>query len=177
MPVTPFHMGPAMAVKAVMPRYFSIIVFGLMQVAIDLEVLWHLVRGEYPFHTFCHTYSGATIIAAVLTFVGKPTSEWVKAEWNRIAVKCGDANLTVATETTWVASFTGAFIGAYSHILLDSLFHPDIEPLRPWSATNGLGNIVNPHGIEVVCVLLGIVGLTWFVHRERRKRTANIGAG
>ena len=173
MPVTPFHMGPGMVVKAAMPRHFSIVVFGLTQIAIDLEALWHLARGEYPFHTFCHTYLGATIIAAVLTVIGKPVSQWVKATWNRIASKCRDADLTVSIPTTWVASFTGASIGAYSHILLDSLFHPDIKPFQPWSATNRLSSMVNPHGVEVVCVLIGIAGLVWFFERERRKRKAN----
>jgi hypothetical protein len=166
-------MGPGMAVKAAVPRHFSIVVFGLTQIALDLEVLWHLARHEYPLHTFWHTYLGATTIAAMLTVLGKPASQWIKAMWNRIAAKCCDADLTVSTPTTWVASFTGASVGAYSHILLDSLFHPDIEPLQPWSATNRLRGVVNPHSLEVVCVVLGIAGLVWFFERERRKRKAD----
>jgi hypothetical protein len=162
-----------MAVKAAVPRHFSIVVFGLTQIALDLEVLWHLARLDYSFHTFWHTYLGATIIAAVLTVLGKPASQWIKAAWNHIAAKCRDADLTVSNPTTWGASFTGASVGAYSHVLLDSLFHPDIEPLQPWSASNRLRGAVNPHGLEVVCVVLGIVGLACFFERERRKRKAN----
>ena len=173
MPFTPLHMGPGMAVKAAMPRHFSIVVFGLTEIALDLEVLWHMARHEYPFHTFWHTTLGATIIAAVLTVVGKPSSQWIKTLWNRIAAKCRNADLTVSTPTTWVASFTGASVGAYSHILLDSLFHPDIESLQPWSATNGLFGLVDPNGLEVLCVLTGIAGLVWFIERERKKRKAN----
>jgi hypothetical protein len=173
MPFTPLHMGPGIAVKAVMPRYFSIVVFGLTQIALDLEVLWHMARHDYPFHTFWHTYLGATIIAAVLTVLGKPSSQWIKAMWNRIAAKCRDVDLTVSTPTTWVASFIGASVGAYSHILLDSLYHPDIEPLQPWSASNCVFGVLDPNGLEVVCVLIGIAGLVWFIERERRKRKAN----
>jgi hypothetical protein len=33
--------------------------------------------------------------------------------------------------------------------------------------------MVNPPGVEVVCVVLGIMGLVWFFGRERRKRKAN----
>jgi len=105
MPFTPLHMGPGMFIKAAVPRYFSIIVFGLTQIAIDIEVLWHLIRHDYPFHTFCHTYLGATIIAAVLTVLGKPISQWIKAGWNHIADKCRDADLSVSVPTTWIASF------------------------------------------------------------------------
>ena len=39
MPFTPLHMGPGMFVKAAMPRHFSIIVFGLTQIVLDLEAL------------------------------------------------------------------------------------------------------------------------------------------
>jgi hypothetical protein len=162
-----------MAVKAAIPRHFSIVVFGLTQIALDLEVAWHMSHHEYPFHTFWHTYLGATIIAAGLTVLGKPASQWIKTAWNRIAAKCRDAELTVPVPTTRVASFTGASIGAYSHILLDSLFHPDIEPLQPWSPTNGFRCIVDPHGVELVCIVLGVIGLVWFFGRELKMRKAN----
>ena len=82
-------------------------------------------------------------------------------------------DLTVSVPTTWPASFSAAFTGAYSHILLDSLFHPDIEPLQPWSAANRLRGMVNPHGVEVVCIMLGVIGLAWFFGQERRMRKAN----
>ena len=39
MPFTPFHMGPALATKAVLGRHFSVPLYGVMQVAIDSEVL------------------------------------------------------------------------------------------------------------------------------------------
>jgi|GEM_PF-330353 len=163
-----------MAIKAAMPSHFSIVVFGFTQIAFDLEVLWHLTQHDYPLHTFWHTYLGATIIAAVLTVLGKPTSQWIKGAWNRIAAQCRDADLTVVVPTTWIASFSGAFIGAFSHILLDSLFHPDIEPLQPWSSDNRLcGMMVDPHRVEAICILLGVIGLVWFFRHEIRKRKAN----
>ena len=162
-----------MAVKAAMPRHFSIVVFGLTQIALDLEVLRHMARHEYPFHTFWHTYLGATIVAVALAAVGKPASQWIKAIWNRIAAKCRDADLTVSTPTTWTAAFTGASIGAYSHILLDSLFHPDITPMQPWSPINPLRGVVAPHAVEIVCVFMGIIGLVWFFGREQIRRKAN----
>jgi hypothetical protein len=170
MPFTPFHMGPGMAVKAAAPRHFSIIVFGLTQIAFDLEVFWYLVQGGSPLHRFWHSYSGATILAGVLTIVGKPASQWIKTVWNRIAIQCCDTALTVRVRTTWTASFTGAIIGAYSHILLDSLFHPDVESLQPWSANNPLYGVIAPHVVEIGCVLLGVAGLACFIWRERKQR-------
>ena len=173
MPFTALHMGPGMFVKAAVPRHFSIVVFGLTQIALDLEVLWQLAHGHYPLHRFCHTYLGATVIACVLAVLGKPASQGIKTAWNRIAVKCRDADLTVKAHTTWTASLSAAFIGALSHIFLDSLFHPDIEPLQPWSAANCLRGAVNPHGVELVCFVLGVSGLLWFFGREIKKRKAS----
>lgn len=158
-----------MAIKAAMPRHFSIVVFGFTQIVFDVEVLWHLVRHEYPLHTCWHTYLGATIIAAVMTILGKPASQWVKKVWNRIAARCRNADLTVAVPTTWIASLIGALAGAYTHILLDSIFHPDIEPFQPWSTSNRLQGIVNPFWLEVICVVLGIAGLIRFLRSERIK--------
>lgn len=170
MPFTPLHMGPGMAVKAVTPQHFSIIVFGLTQLAIDFEVLGYLMRGEYPLHRFWHTYPGATLVAVGLAMIGKPVSQWIKRTWNRIAPPCGHLDLTVTVPTTWTASFSGAFTGAYSHILLDSLYHADMMPLLPFSETNHLLGYVRPQTVEFWCIAAGIIGLTGFFARQARCR-------
>jgi LexA-binding, inner membrane-associated putative hydrolase len=166
-------MGLGVAVKATVPQHFSIVVFGLTQVALDLEVLWKLTSGGYPLHGFCHTYLGAIVVACLLAALGKPASQGVKAVWNRIAGKCRDANLSVDVHTTWTASLSAAFIGALSHILLDSLFHSDIKPLQPWSGANRFRGQVNPHGVEFACIVLGVIGLAWLFGREMKNRKDN----
>jgi hypothetical protein len=173
MPFTPLHMGPGMAAKAACPRHFSLVVFGLTQIAIDCEVLWHLAWREHPLHTFCHTYLGTTIVAVLLTAVGKPASQWIKAAWNRLARKCSLENWTVRTRTAWLASCTGAFFGAYCHVFLDSLSHSDIQPLQPWTAVNPFRGAVPPRNLPLTCVLLGIAGLVWFFARVRREGKAS----
>jgi len=70
MPLTPFHFGPAIAIKAVFPAYFSLSVFILSQVLIDLEPLYFLVTDNPPLHRFFHTYAGAGVIFLILSFFG-----------------------------------------------------------------------------------------------------------
>ncbi len=172
MPFTPLHMGPGMAVKATCPRHFSIVVFGLTQIAIDLEVLWHLIQRERPLHTFWHTYLGATILAALLTMLGKPASQRLKATWNWFARTCGLEGLTVLTRTSWLGACTGAVAGAYSHVLLDSLSLSDIQPLQPWRPGNPFRGAISPRALILTCVLSGIAGLMWFLVRQvGRKKT------
>jgi hypothetical protein len=62
-PVTPFHMGPALLAKAAAPRRFSLVIFGVSQVVIDVEPLVGLFTGAAVLHGFSHTLTGATLIA------------------------------------------------------------------------------------------------------------------
>jgi len=62
MPFTPFHFGPAAALKAAAPTRFSFTVFCYAQVVTDLETGFYLVRGEYPVHRFFHTYLGGAVV-------------------------------------------------------------------------------------------------------------------
>lgn len=173
MPFTPLHMGPGMVVKAAMPRHFSIIVFGATQIAIDIEVLRYLMRGDYPLHGFWHTYLGATIVAIGFGVIGKPISQWIKRMWNCLAPKSKAIDLSAAVPTTWTASLSGAFIGLYSHILLDSLYHTDIMPLQPFSNTNHLRGYMSPYTLDILCVAAGIIGLIWFFTRQARQKMAD----
>ncbi len=65
MPYTPLHMGPGMIAKAMVPRHFSIIAFGITQVLVDLEVLWNMERNNTPLHTFFHTYLGVSLVVLI----------------------------------------------------------------------------------------------------------------
>jgi len=72
MPFTPFHFGPGAAIKAVLGRRFSFAVFCFAQVATDCETGYYLLKGEYPWHRFCHTFLGATLVGAFSVLVGRP---------------------------------------------------------------------------------------------------------
>ena len=119
---------------------------------------------------------GATVVAAVCFLLGKPVSQLVKTVWNRLAERCKDADLSVPVPTTWLASFTGSVFGAYSHILLDSIFHRDMAPMQPWNPRNPIFGIIGPMLLQVLCVLLGVAGLAVYLERARRKGKANKSA-
>src|SRR6266478_6221764 len=81
MPFTPFHMGAACAVKAVTGGMFSLTVFGFAQVAMDVEPLVHLLRGQGIIHGYSHTLLGATLIAAFSVLVGRPLCQVFLGLW------------------------------------------------------------------------------------------------
>jgi membrane-bound metal-dependent hydrolase YbcI (DUF457 family) len=71
---------------------------------------------------------------------------------------------------SWPAAITGAFVGTYSHVALDSLMHADMRPLAPFSETNGLLHLVSLGALHLGCVLSGLLGVLFLFTRFARRR-------
>ncbi|MDR7335658.1 hypothetical protein [Roseateles asaccharophilus] len=144
MPITPFHFGPGAALYAIAPRHVSFLAFCAANVAIDVESLYNLVHGHAHVHAFFHTYVGATLAALAL----------IAGFW-----------LLRRAGLTWLRGLTlrrvtiGALLGAWSHVLLDSVMHADIQPLLPLSPDNGLWRIVSLLTLHGACVVAGVLAV------------------
>lgn len=148
MPFTPIHMGPGVLIKSLLQGSFSLMVFGWSQIVIDIQPLIAMIRGVGRLHGFTHTYVGATLIAIVSAVTGK-----YLAQWALISV----FELKPVVIRWWVA-FLSAFIGVYSHVVLDSIMHTDIQPLLPLSAANDLQGILTISALHKFCVYSGVAG-------------------
>ncbi len=169
MPFTPFHMGPALALKSVAGDRFSILVFGLAQVAIDIEpLIGHLRRTEV--HGWTHTYLGATLIGALVLVLGRPIALVILKRWNGELRRFRLDWLACPDEIAWLPAAFGAFIGTYSHIVLDSVMHDDLRPLAPFSNANGLLDAVSVPALYLGCTVAGVVGTLIWVARQRAER-------
>ena len=155
MPITPFHFGPGLFVKSVVPRIFSFRVFILANVIMDLETAYYLVTDQYPLHRFLHTYLGATVVAVGCVLFGRPVCGWATRIWNRIMRSFKIPETPIAQ----TALVSGAFIGTYSHILLDSTMHGDVRPFSPFSSSNQLFQVLSCGQLHLVCVVAGILGV------------------
>ena len=158
MPVTPFHFGPAAAMKAATPKHFSFVVFGLSQVVIDMEPAFYMAQGAWPIHRFFHTYLGATAVALIVAFLGKPLCEWVIRVWNSRLDDSQRDWLGINPKITRSAALVGALFGAYSHVLLDSVMHADMRPLAPLSNANPLLYYISIEHLHLLCIAFGVVG-------------------
>ena len=71
---------------------------------------------------------------------------------------------------SWLAAFIGAFGGAYSHVLLDSVMHWDMYPSAPISQDNVLLHLMSSEQLHILCLSLGVAGgmLLSLSRRERR---------
>ena len=151
MPVTPFHFGPGAAFHAAAPRHVSFIAFCGANVLIDIEPLTYMLSHQYPVHRFFHTYIGATLVwpAVIVVFLALLRAATALPLPNIFNWK----SLTVAR----VAA--GAALGAYTHIVFDSLMHSDMRPLAPFSDSNPLLGLVPLKALHWFCIIAGMIGL------------------
>ncbi len=166
MPFTPFHMGPGILVKALLQGSFSLMVFGWSQIVMDIQPLVAIVTGEGRLHGFTHTYVGSTLIAIFSALTGKYLSQWA------LVVLSNGAQRGITIR--WSVAFFSAFIGAYSHVILDSIMHTDMEPLSPFSKANELLGLVSVATLHEFCVYSGVLGailyfaITYLISRHNQ---------
>ena len=151
-------MGPALAAKAVAPRYFSFLVFGITQVGIDAEAAFYLITDDPPYHRFLHTYLGATVVALLAVVIGRPLLGCVLRLWNRLVRADRDSLLWMEPRVPLVAAVTGALIGGYSHVLLDSFLYADMHPISPLSGSNVALDVLSALEVYALCLALGVLG-------------------
>lgn len=167
-------MGPALVIKAACGRHFSVLVFGIAQVAMDIEPLIGIIKGWDVLHGWTHTVLGATLIGIPVLLLAPPLCNWILRRWNRELEHHKLHWLRSPEPITRAAAATGAFIGTYSHVLFDSIMHADMLPLRPWSADNALLRLIPIDTLYLACFISGLIGVAlWLALGYMRKpRTA-----
>ena len=158
MPFTPLHMGPGLALKSVTGGRFSILMFGLTQVAMDIEPGIGMLRGADVLHGWTHTYLGATFIAALVLAIGRPVCVLILRRWNRELRHHRLEWLAEPEAIGWPAAALGAFVGAYSHVALDSIMHADMRPFAPLATGNALLSWISIDALQIACVVAGLLG-------------------
>ena len=156
MPITPFHFIAITPVKAIVPNHFSWSIFALVNVLIDLEPISYFLITLSPEHHFFHTIIGATLIATLAALYGRGLCVGVIKIWNdEIKSKW----LIAEPNISKVAAWSGALIGAWTHLLLDSFMHDDIKPLSPFTESNVLLGTIPIAALHTICLTSGLIGL------------------
>jgi len=163
MPFTPYHMGPGIIIKAMLQGSFSLMVFGWAQIIMDIQPLVVLITGEGHLHGFSHTYVGATLLAIFSALSGKCLSE--------VDLFVLGLNKQWQVNIAWWVSFLSAFIGTFSHVLLDSIMHADVKPFYPITTSNPLLELISVKSLHKFCLISGLIGGTlYFVISWRQKQ-------
>ena len=150
MPFTPFHMGPGIFLTAILQGSFSLMVFGWTQIVMDIQPLFVLISGEGHLHGFSHTYLGATLLAIFSAVTGKYLSQiglWVLQIEN-----------SFQNQIKWWVVFLSAFVGSFSHVLLDAIMHSDVQPFYPATLNNPFLRVISVAALHKFCLYSGLLG-------------------
>lgn len=166
MPFTPFHMGPGLLIKGMLQGAFSLMVFGWTQIVMDIQPLIVLLSGEGHLHGFSHTYVGATLLAIFSATTGKYLSQfglWV--------LKIESA---LHNNIPWKVVLISAFIGSFSHVLLDSIMHADVQPFYPLTLANPFLRLMDVELLHKACIYMGMIGaaLYYLIQWRLKNKTA-----
>ena len=155
MPFTPFHMGPGILIKGVLQGGFSLMVFGWAQILMDVQPLFVLITDGGQLHGFSHTYIGASLIAIASAVTGKYLSEYG-------LVVLGVRKKEDKFDISWWVVFISAFIGTYTHVVIDSIMHFDMQPFFPFGVTNSLLGVIGTDLLHKLCIYSGLLGAVIF---------------
>jgi hypothetical protein len=160
-----------MALKALAGRHLSLVSFGVAQVAMDIEPLVHMLRGDSVHHGIVHTYLGATVVGFVALPIARSISPRLAHLWNQELRARGLAWLAEPVSPFWKPIVVGTFAGTYSHVMLDSILHADMAPLAPFWQGNPLLHLLSFGGVHLFCVATGILGLCGWAVAQRFRRS------
>lgn len=159
-------MGAGLIVKPALNRYFSVMTFGIAQIAMDIEPGIGMLRGAEVLHGATHTILGALVIASLVMLVAPFVCVRLIAKWNKEVVHYGLPYLAHSGGVQRTAVIVGAYFGTLSHVALDSLIHHDIRPLLPFSQANPLLGLIDHDVVYRMCAIAGVLGaLAWLTIR------------
>ena len=142
MPITPYHFGPGLLLRAVAPRHFSLTAFVAANVAIDLESGYFLLTGGWPVHRWLHTFLLGTLLGVAVGYL-----------------------VHRLRRRTLHAALAGGALGGLSHALLDAIMHADMKPLRPFADANPFLLATSLPTLHLFCIVSGAIGIVWLVAR------------
>lgn len=159
MPFTPFHLGPAFLLGELFEKKVNLISILLGSIIIDLRAGYCLFAGCRPLHGPLHTFLSATVIAFLLA--------WFLFSQRNCLQKITD-KLKIENTYSFMSLMTGAVIGTWSHVLLDSFLYTDIQPLWPLTVNPFLG-LLNSGTIYVMCTLSFLPAITIYGYRYLKR--------
>ena len=123
MPYPLYHIGPNAFTGLTLKKWIDPAVIILVNVVVDLEVLTATEYPDYHRHWHFHTFLAGAILGAIfglLCWFAKPL---LKRVMNLLRIKY--------KPRLWSMMLAGT-LGIWIHVLLDSIYHWDVQPFWPY---------------------------------------------
>jgi len=144
-PVTPFHLGPALLLGLIFFNYLDFPTFLIANVIVDIEpIIVVLLSFDHPLHGFLHSFLGGSVAAFILTF----GMIKIRGSFDSIL-----KSFRLDQESSFNRILVASLSGIYMHILLDSRMHLDIRPFYPLDYNPFLSrSILVGLEIDMICI-------------------------
>lgn len=166
-------MGAALIVKPALSRRFSVITFGIAQVAMDIEPAIRMAAGTDILHGPTHTILGALVMALLVMLIAPSICNALLTKWNKEVVYYQQLWLVHPGPVSKTAVIMGACFGTLSHVVLDSLMHHDIHPLSPFSQMNPFMGLMTHDGVYQACTIAAVLGIAGWLVSQWARRTSH----
>ncbi len=164
-------MGAALIVKPALNSRFSVITFGIAQVAMDVEPGVRMWTNSDVLHGPTHSMLGALIMAFIVMLMAPSVCNYLLTKWNKEVIYYKQPWLVHSGPVSKSAVTIGAFFGTLSHVVLDSLMHHDIHPLSPFSQANPFMGLIAHDGVYRACMIAGVLGIAGWLAIQYSGRT------
>jgi hypothetical protein len=157
MPFTPYHFGPCGFVSLIFYRWIDVPMFLLANVIIDIEVLF--AQGMFPhrnwhFHTLIVSAAVCGMTAAVIYLI-KPF---------RVLIKKMTAPFLPGYEPAAVPFITAAILGGLSHVLIDAIYHYDVQLFWPWlTNSRPLWRLLTQQQVKTYCLAFWVFTVILYI--------------
>lgn len=163
MPFTPFHLGPALLFGLAFSSIFDFLTLLIASVIPDVEPFCILLFNlSGLLHGFFHSYVGSSILA-VSVAVGVYL---LRDILTKIMQK-----FRVSQKPAFKKILFTSFVGAYSHVFLDSILYGMMNPLYPLRGNPFVGIIPTYIADEIVygfCSMSLIFGMILYLYKISR---------
>ena len=172
MPFTPFHFGPHACVSLPLYRHLDIPIFIGVNVAIDVEPLIAVTYNlDYPLHGYCHTLLIGGLVGLVFATAAYPFRRLI----GRMM-----ASLLLPYTTTWKKMAVSGVLGAWLHVLFDSILCPEIRPFYPLNG-NPFYRVLSPSTVYLICTACFVPAVLLymyvvFIAKRTRQEKVNSGS-
>jgi len=164
MPITPFHLGPALLFGLVLSFAFDLPTLLVASVILDVEPFYvmYFQVSEYSAHGFLHSYLGSSTLAVLVAVVAYP----LRGLLNKIMMV-----FRISQKSTFKKMLFTSFVGVYSHVFLDSFFYEDIRPFYPLQGNPFLDALSAYGSYSVIygfCIVTFILGAVLYFYKIRK---------
>jgi len=140
MPFTPYHFGPSGALGLIFRKWIDIPVFVLANAIVDVEILFHT---SGPCHQQWHWH---TLLVGAAVGLG----------WGLLAYPLRGIFeflmqlIRLPYKTSLLKMTASGILGVWLHVLIDAVYHPDVQILWPNRRISLYGYITKPN-ILLIC--------------------------